>query len=62
MPNKDTLKSMLSNIIKDNQAEAQVDFHRYLKDKMHSAYTNGATTAKETSATSVPATSANDTE
>lgn len=46
MPGKDTLKSMLNNIVNDKSEDAQVDFHRYLKDKMHTAYTNGSTAPK----------------
>ena len=46
MSGKEKLKSMLNNIVNDNNVEAQVDFHSYLKDKMHSAYKAGATAPK----------------
>ena len=30
----DALKSMLNNLINDNQAEASLDFHQYITGKM----------------------------
>lgn len=34
MDKRETLKSMLNNIINDKQEEAAVDMHAYLSDKM----------------------------
>lgn len=34
MADKDKLRDMLDNIIKDNSAGAEVDFHDYAREKM----------------------------
>lgn len=37
MDNKDSLRSMLNNLINDRHEEATMDLHSYLTDKMKSA-------------------------
>jgi hypothetical protein len=44
---KEQLKSMLQNFIKDNNTEAEMDFHNFLSDKMK-AVSNFKETEKKT--------------